>query len=59
MPRRTRPVDHLWRALPGEPVCADSGQEAADRCCALVAGHGDDIDEAARDGATSGSVSDE
>ena len=51
---RTRPLDYLWRALPGEPVCADSGLEAADSCCALVAGHGDDIDDAARDGATSG-----
>jgi hypothetical protein len=32
----------------------DSRFHAIDGCCALVAGHGDDIDDAARDGATSG-----
>lgn len=39
---------------PGPARATASGLEAVDRCCALVAGHGDDIDHAARDGATSG-----
>lgn len=47
---RTRPLDHLWRALPGEPLCA----HGAVRRCVLVAGHGVEIEHTARDGAAWG-----
>jgi hypothetical protein len=47
----SRPLDHLWRALPGEPLCADGA-----RRCVLVAGHGDDVEHTARDGATWGAA---
>jgi hypothetical protein len=53
----TRPLDHLWRALPGELLCADDAppmpslpalEAARDRHCVQVADHGTDIEHRAR-----------
>lgn len=55
--RTRRPADHLWRALPGEPICADGALDpTTDRYCLLVDGHGRDVEHAGPDGQTWGAA---